>query len=304
MSKELPRDIRQMKGTKLIRNSILLVACGFTLATSPLCAQSLRTNKLEVLKGPATARLGTVAQIELPAGFSFLDGKTTRALMKASGEPVSGRELGLLMPTNEHWSVIFEFNDIGYVKDADKEKLDAADILKEIKRGNDEANKKREQAGNLPLIIVGWEQPPHYNTNTHNLEWAILATSDNHPILNYNTRLLGRKGVMEVVLIVEPDQLPKTLPTFKNLIAGYQFRSGESYAEYSKGDKVAKYGLAALVVGGAAVGAAKLGLLGPVILFFKKAWKLLIIAVVAVVGAIKKLFARLFGRRDEQVPRE
>jgi uncharacterized membrane-anchored protein len=288
----------------LNRNSLLLSACGLVLAASSLCAQSSRSNKLDVLRGPATAQLGSVAQIELPVGFSFVDGKTTRALMKAAGEPTSGRELGLLMPTNEHWSVIFEFSDIGYVKDNDKDKLDADKLLKAIKEGTEAANKERESAGNPPLIIVGWEQPPKYDETTHNLEWAIRATSEGRPILNYNTRLLGRKGVMEVVLICEPDQLPKTLPTFKNLLTDYKFESGESYAEYRKGDKVAKYGLAALVLGGAAVGAAKLGLLGPVILFFKKAWKLVVVAFVAVIGFFKKMFARLFGRRDEEISRE
>ncbi len=103
-----------------------------------------------------------------------------------------------------------------------------------------------------------------------------------------------------MVLVVDPDQLPATLPTFKNLLAGYSFQSGGKYAEYRPGDKIAKYGLAALVVGGAAVGAAKLGLLGPVILLFKKAWKLVIVAIAAVAAFFKKIFARLFGSKSEE----
>src|SRR6266704_459989 len=86
------------------------------------------------------------------------------------------------------------------------------------------------------------------------------------------------QGVMEVVLIVQPDQLSDTLPAFRNLLAGYSFQSGQSYAEYRPGDKVAKYGLAALVVGGAAVGAAKLGLFAWLAVFFQKAWKLVVLA--------------------------
>ena len=196
----------------------------------------------------------------MPAGYQFLDGKTTRALMKASGEPTSGREQGLLMPTNDHWSVIFEFDDVGYVKDDEKDKLDADKLLAAIREGTARANQERERLGSPPLEIVGWEQPPKYDPVTHNLEWAIRATSSGRPILNYNTRLLGRKGVMEAVLIIEPDKLPATLPTFQELLAGYSFQSGQNYAEYRSGDKLAKYGLAALIVGGGAVGAAKLGM--------------------------------------------
>ncbi len=280
------------------RNPFNLAIVVLALAALPLQAQKARP-KLDVLKGPATAKLGDVAQIEVPAGFAFIDGKNTRDLMKASGEPTTGKELGLLAPTNEHWSVIFEFSDIGYVKDTEKDKLDADKLLAAIKEGTDAANKERERMGNPPLIIVGWEQPPKYDDVTHNLEWAIRATSAGRPILNYNTRLLGRKGVMEVVLIVRPDSLPATLPTFKNLIAGYKFGSGQNYAEYRPGDKVAQYGLAALVLGGAAVGAAKLGMFAWLAVFLKKAWKLVVVGFAAVVTFFKKLFARFFGKRDD-----
>ena len=83
--------------------------------------------------------------------------------MKKSGEPVSGDEMGLIVPTNANWSVIFEFNDVGYVKDDDKDKLDADKLLASIKAGTEEANKEREHAGNPPLEIIGWEQKPKYN---------------------------------------------------------------------------------------------------------------------------------------------
>jgi uncharacterized membrane-anchored protein len=255
--------------------------------------------KIDFLKGPAVAKMEKVAQIDVPVGYVFLDGKTTRALLKASGEPVSGNEMGLLEATNEHWSVVFEFRDIGYVKDDDKDKLDADKLLAAIKRGTAEQNKVREQAGNPPLEVVGWEVPPRYDETTHNLEWAVRATSAGHQILNYNTRLLGRKGVMELILIVEPDSLPQTLPTYRKVMAGYAFQPGNSYAEYKSGDKVAKYGLAALVVGGAAVGAAKLGLLTWVAVLFKKAWKLIVLAFAAIASFFKKLFSRRDSQRAE-----
>ena len=271
----------------------------FGLALLPAPGADNAGPKLNVLRGPAKAVLEGVAQIDIPAGYTFIDGKSTRELMKALGEPSSGHELGLLSPTNRDWSLIFEFSNIGYVKDDEKDKLDADKLLESIKRGTAEANKERVRAGHRPLEVVGWEVPPKYDSVTHNLEWSVRATSDDRPILNYNTRLLGRKGVMEVVLIVEPDKLPATLPVFRNLLTGYSFLTGQNYAEFRPGDKVAKYGLAALVLGGTAVGAAKLGLLGPVLLFFKKAWKLVVVAIAALAASFKKLFGRLFGHKGE-----
>ena len=265
-------------------------------AVSPSIAQD--KSKLKVIHGPATAPLKNIAQVTVPVGYQMYDGATTRALMKAEGEPTSGNELGMYMPTNGNWSVIFEFDDVGYVKDDEKDKLDADKLLSAIKRGTEEANKERVSAGHAPLVIVGWEVPPKYDPQTHNLEWAIRATSEDQPILNYNTRLLGRKGVMEAVLIVEPAKLEATLPEFRKMLTGYSFQSGQSYAEFRSGDKVAKYGLAALVLGGAAVGAAKLGLFAWVAVLLKKGWKLIIIAVGAVAGAIKKVFAKIKGSQQ------
>jgi uncharacterized membrane-anchored protein len=276
----------------------LAVSCT-VFSLSPLHAQtSDAKRKLGLIHGPARASLKEVAQVEVPEGYVFIDGNGLRALLKKAGEPTSGNELGLLRPTNHSWSVIFEFSADGYVKDDEKNNLNADKILASIKAANAEANKERVRNGNAPLEVVGWEQPPKYDETTHNLEWCIRGTSEDHAILNYNTRMLGRKGVMEVVLIVDPEKLPETMPQFRNVLANYSFQTGQTYAEYRPGDKVAKYGLAALVLGGAAVGAAKLGLFTSLLLLFKKAFKLVIVAIVAVIASIKKLFGKIFGRRQ------
>jgi uncharacterized membrane-anchored protein len=103
---------------------------------------------------------------------------------------------------------------------------------------------------------------------------------------------------MQVVLVLKPEQLSETLPTFRDLLAGYSYQTGHSYAEFRPGDKVAKYGLGALVVGGAAVGAAKLGLFAWLAVFFKKGWKLVVVAFAAAATFIKKLFGKLTGRES------
>jgi uncharacterized membrane-anchored protein len=276
---------------------LFIVACGLGLGAWTLQAQdSSNGPKLNIIKGPTKARLGSNAQIDLPAGYVFLDGNEYRKLLKAEGEPSSGREVGWLRPTNQHWSVVFRFSNVGYVKDDDKDKLDADKLLEVIKRGTAEANKTRVKAGNPPIEVVGWDVRPKYDETTHNLEWAIRGVCEGQPILNYNTRLLGRKGVMETVLIVEPDNLAETLPTMRELLAGYSFVTGESYAEYKPGDKVAKYGLGALVVGGAALGAAKLGLFAWLAVLLKKGGKLIVLAVVAVAAFFKRLFGRITGK--------
>lgn len=272
----------------------MLVLCLMIMAPALLWAQSSepKQTKLKLLKGPATAHLSTVAQVELPPGYVFIEGKDYQAMLKAEGEPVSGREMGLLGTTNHAFSVIFEFDDIGYVKDDDKDSLNADKLLDSIKRGTAEANKQRTEAGRPAIEVIGWQIPPKYDEATHNLEWSIRGSVEGKEILNYNTRLLGRRGVMEVVLVVEPERLNDTLPEFRKLLAGYRFQTGGSYAEYRPGDRIAKYGLGALVIGGAAVGAAKLGLLTWLLVFLKKGWKLVAVGIAAIASFFKKLFTR------------
>ena len=110
--------------------------------------------------------------------------------------------------------------------------------------------------------------------------------------MNYLTKLLGRDGIMNVTLVCDPEDLDSILPSYQDLLVGHSYKSGKSYAEYRDGDKIASYGLTALIAGGALYGAAKLGLLGNLILFFKKGFKFIIIGLVAVGAGINHVLWR------------
>jgi uncharacterized membrane-anchored protein len=258
--------------------------------SAPAETQEQQLPSVDWKVGPTQADIGRVAAIKVPEKHRFTGAVGTRQLMERMGNPTSGQELGLLAPDEDDWFVVFEFSDSGHVKDNEKDKLDADAILKAIREGNEASNEERKRRGWATIDVVGWSVPPRYDEATHNLEWAVLGRSGDHDIVNYNTRLLGRVGVMEANLVVAPEQLQATLPQFKQLLAGYSFQSGHRYEEFKPGDKVAEYGLAALVAGGAAAVALKTGWLAK---FWKVAWKL-IIFVVAGVGA---MFKKVFGGR-------
>jgi uncharacterized membrane-anchored protein len=114
----------------------------------------------------------------------------------------------------------------------------------------------------------------------------------NAAVVNFNTRVLGRGGVMSAVLIAGPDGLSAATEEFKSTLAGFEYVSGQRYAEYRPGDKVAKYGLAALVTGGAAAIAVKTGLWKVIVGAAVAGWKFIAAAAVAVFGAIAKRFRR------------
>jgi uncharacterized membrane-anchored protein len=146
------------------------------------------------------------------------------------------------------------------------------------------------------LTMVGWAVEPKYNETTNNLEWGTIIESENGGrTVNYETRLLGRHGFMNVTLLCDPEALDATLPAYQSLLTTFAYVPGKTYAEFRDGDKVAKYGLTALVAGGAAYAAVKTGLLAGILAFAKKLWYLVVAAVVAVWSGIKRMFRRMGG---------
>lgn len=247
-------------------------------------------NKLPWKEGPSEVQLSDRATIPIEKGFRFLGGKDAVRRLEMAGNRVrSGEILGLMESKEEKWWVVFQFDDIGYVKDDEKKDLDANAILDSYRNGVAQDNEQREGP---PTKVIGWHIAPKYDETTHNLEWAITFETGGEQYINHNVRILGRKGVMKVVLVEGMDKLDSTLPKFRTALSTFKFQQGESYGEYRPGDKVAKYGLTALVAGGAALGAAKLGLFAKLGLVFKKFFKFIILALVAIGASIKKLFSR------------
>lgn len=247
-------------------------------------------------QGPDKGAVGDVAELQVPPGFRFAGAAGSKTLMERTGNLVNGREVGFIAPLGVDWFVVFEWDPSGYVKDDDKDKLDANALLESLKEGTRQANEERRERGLPTLEIIGWEVAPHYDDATKNLEWATRAQGpDGSLVVNHNTRILGRRGVMEATLVVSPDQLQAALPEAKRLMAGYGFTSGNRYAEFVQGDKVAEYGLAALILGGGAAAAAKSGLLAKLL---KGGAKLVVLAGAGLVALIGKLKSMFSGKKD------
>jgi uncharacterized membrane-anchored protein len=231
-------------------------------------------------------KIGNYATINIPEGYIYTEGAGTMKLMKAYGNLVSGGELGYISPDNLSWFAVFEFDECGYVKDDEKDALDATKIMKQMQEGQKEANKQLKSQGMPTLEVIGWHTPPFYNPDTKNLEWAIrLRGEGGGETINYKTKLLGRRGVMDVVLVCEEAELSTIVPEYQKLLAGYKYQDDHSYAAFTKGDKIAEYGLTGLIVGGGLLAAAKTGLL-------TKLWKPIGFGLLAIVAFLKRIFGR------------
>jgi uncharacterized membrane-anchored protein len=242
-------------------------------------------DKIKWQEGPSTSDLGKVAEVRVPAGAMFAGAADMKTIMEAGHNIPSGDEVGFIYEPSSSIEIYFEFVDAGYVKDDEKGALDADGMLKSLKAGNEKANEERRKRGWGELNIIGWEIPPRYNENTQNLEWATRLQGKEGEVINFNTRLLGRNGFLKVTLVTAPLAFQEALPKFRKITSDVSYKPGQRYAEYRQGDKVAKYGLTALVVGGAAAAAAKSG-------GFKGLWKLLVAAGAGVLALFKKLFGK------------
>ena len=239
-----------------------------------------------------TVALDGRATLEVPPSHRFLGKGDASKLMDYYGNLTDGSELGFISPDNMEWFAVFEFSDVGYVKDDEKDKLDADEILTQLKEGQEAANEELSRRGMSTMQVLGWHTPPFYNTKTNNLEWAIrLSSSEGGEMLNYKTKILGRRGVMDVVLVCDEGQLATVVPQYQEILAKFAYNTDESYASYTKGDKIAEYGLIGLIAGGGLLVAAKSGLLA-------KLWKPIAIGLVAIGAFIKRIFK---GRTPDSI---
>ncbi|MFX1680048.1 DUF2167 domain-containing protein [Mitsuaria sp. CC2] len=275
------------------------------VATGPASAQSgenefakvLVAAQNDIVKGPQDVKLSSQAVLHLPEGKVYVPQPHAAKLMRAMGNPGDYSDLeGVVFPRGDgDWFATLRFEKSGYIKDDDAKHWDSADMLKSFKEGTEASNDERKKMGGRALEITGWAQEPTYAADSHRLVWAMKSREVGAPAnepqgVNYNTYALGREGYMSLNLVTGLDELPKYKGDAQQLLGALEFNDGKRYADFnSSTDKVAEYGLAALVLG---VGAKKLGLLAVIGAFFLKFAKIIILAVVGFGGAFMKLFGR------------
>jgi uncharacterized membrane-anchored protein len=302
---------------------MLLVACSLV---SSLAAQSTpatppdpaaRLAEIRRLAAELKPQQGDIiladglAKVSLPDTFRYLNPADTRTVLtKIWGNPAGDTTLGMLVPagfdplSDDSWVVVMSYDEDGYVKDKDASKIDYAKMLGEMKESTAEASKDREKQGYSPIELVGWASPPRYDAAAHKLYWAKelkFGQSAEHT-LNYNIRMLGRKGVLVLNAVAGMNQLKQVEASTPAILGMVNFQEGHRYADFNEDtDKVATYGIAALVAGGVAAKAGFFKLLWVGILAFKK---IIIIAVIAIGAFVKKLWDARKARNAFTAPPE
>jgi uncharacterized membrane-anchored protein len=250
-----------------------------------------------------------LATLNVPAAFKYLDAKGAKTvLVDLWGNPSEQDDdlMGLLMPADmtpldsNCWAVTISYSNDGYVKDDDASKINYDDLLKQMQQQVRDDNKERAKQGYPAVELVGWAAPPRYDATTHKLYWAKEIKFDGEPenTLNYDIRVLGRRGVLDLDAVAGMHQLSEIENRTPDILNMVDFDQGNRYADFDpKIDKVAKYGIAALVAGGVAGVAAKLGLFKLLWVFILAAKKFIIIGLAAIAAFFRKIFK---GRSQTQ----
>jgi uncharacterized membrane-anchored protein len=213
-------------------------------------------------KGTVTLADG-MATLNIPEGFKFLNAKQAEyVITELWGNPKSDNiTMGMILPQEagvmsaDAWTFNIQYDAIGYVDDSDAADINYDDLLKQLQEEEVEENKQREQNGYSAIHTVGWASPPYYDADKKVLHWAkelqFGAPQTGTPnTLNYNVRILGRKGVLVLNAIATVDKLEevkKAIPSVLNMVA---FEQGHRYSDFNPDvDEVAAWTIGGLVAG-------------------------------------------------------
>jgi uncharacterized membrane-anchored protein len=246
-------------------------------------------DKIQWVDGPTTVALDGNSTLQLPEGYVFLDTKNTGKYL-ALNENLGDDTEVMIAPADLSWSAYLSYLGEGYVKDDDE--IDADAILQTLKDATEAANAERVKRGWDTMRVTGWAVPPNYNQATQRLEWAAAHESAGGAGVNFFTKILGRRGHMSVQLVSAPEQLDAAEAALNDVLGGFAYQAGDRYADFKPGDKVAAYGLAALVAGGAAALATKKGFWAAAAAFFAAAWKFIAAIAIGAAAWLRSLFRK------------
>lgn len=220
-----------------------------------------------------------VATLNVPDTFYYLNASDSKKVLEEIwGNPPSQSAgiLGMLFPANTtpfeaaSWGVTIEYLEDGYVEDNDANTIDYDELLSQMQEETQLASEQRVEQGYEPISLLGWAAAPYYDETSNKLHWAKelqFGDSQQHT-LNYNIRILGRKGILVLNFIAGMEQLDEVNQNLQQVLNIAEFNDGSKYEDFDPEiDEYAAYGIGALVAGKMAT---KAGIFAAALIFLKK----------------------------------
>ncbi len=230
------------------------------------------------------------AHLVVPDGFKYINAEQAKMILTDIWNNPPSDSWGMLVPVafslnaSDSYVVEINFEEEGYVKDKDAKKIDYTELLETMQKDVESTNEERIKQGYDSVQLIAWASPPFYDDEQKKLHWAKELKFGDSEVntLNYNIRILGRKGYLVLNAIGNMDILPQFKADVDQILTAVNFNSGHSYSDFNpKLDKVAAYGIGGLIAGKVL---AKAGILAIIL----KSWKLLALGAVAVLAGLRR----------------
>src|SRR5262245_31222001 len=164
-----------------------------------------RTGAMSIADGKAT--------LSVPETHYFVGAQDSRRIIvEVWGNPPGAAEgvEGMIFPRDgnpmlDSWGAVVSYRAEGHVSDSDAATIDYAKLLRDMQNGTEQENPERRRQGYPTVTLVGWAEQPHYDAATRKLYWAKHLRFEGAPVetLNYDIRVLGREGFLEVSFIAD-----------------------------------------------------------------------------------------------------
>lgn len=265
-------------------------------------ALEYKTGKIELEGGKAA--------LNVPTGFKYLNSEQSKYILTSVwGNPESSSSdvLGMIFPEtsspldDSSYAFVVTYSEIGYVKDNDADDIDYDELLKNIREEEKAENIDRMKAGYSPVYLVGWAQKPFYDKQRKILHWAKelkFGDGENGNTLNYEVRILGRKGILSLNAVSGIEHLPMVNKDISKILNIASFTEGNAYSDFNPDvDEVAAWTIGGLVAGKLL---AKAGLFAVILKFLAPLWKFLALAILPIGAWFRKKFTR--SKAEELAP--
>lgn len=242
---------------------------------------------------------GDIATLNVPEGFKFVNQEKAKyVLTDIWGNPEDDSTLGLIFPNDSNpffmsYAIEVSYVEDGYIEDDDAADINYYELLDQMKEDSDQENQERASMGYPMVELVGWASSPYYDAENKKLYWAKELKFEESEIntLNYNIRILGRKGYLMLNYIADIDQLDLINENIDPVLNSVEFNDGYRYEDFdSKIDDVAAYGIGGLIAGKIL---AKAGFFAVLLKF----WKLILVGLAGIGAGVRRF---LKGKRANE----
>jgi len=201
----------------------------------------------------------SIGTLRVPETFRYLDAEQAQYVLEDLwGNPEDASVMGMIVPADRgilaenSWAFIVTYEEMGFVKDDDADDINYTELLDEMKSDAEKENELRKSAGYAPIEVVGWASQPYYDADEKVLHWAkeIKFGENDLNTLNYNIRILGRKGVLVLNAVAPMSELPVVKENITPVLSSFTYADGLKYSDFNPDiDEVAAWTIGGLVAG-------------------------------------------------------